>query len=110
MKEPKATSSTKRSPSAYKLAKNGTTGWPIEDGVYGSLASGTPYTRDEMGHRGPNLAYKTVRLLRSARARTLSPRSLPAAGAPHALTHPAYPVGRPRPCFFAAFCFMYIGE
>ena len=102
------TSNTKRS-SNSSISKNGTTGganrgrcgWQLQQFVY--------KRRD--GARGPTLPRKQyayiyraapahVHVSRSARARTPSPRSLPAAGAPHALTQPAHPVGRPRPCFF----------
>ena len=78
----------------------GRCGWQLQQSVY--------KRRD--GARGPTLPRKQhAYIYRAAlahvciaqrRARTLSPRSLPAAGAPHALTQPAHPVGRPRPCFF----------
>ena len=76
-----------------------------EDGAAGSYSN--PYIRDEKGPVVPpclensTLTYieqrpRTYNVSRRARARTLSPRSLPAAGASHALTQLAHPVGRPR--------------
>ena len=79
--------------------KNGTTGGQkTEDGAAGSYSN--PYTRDETGPVVPPclenstltyIAQRPAHVHVSCRAcaRTLSPRSLPAAGASHALTQPA---------------------
>ena len=84
---------------AYKHHKNGTTGGKkIEDSAAGSYSN--PYTRDETGPVVPPclenstltyIAQRPAHVHVSCRAcaRTLSPRSLPAAGASHALTQPA---------------------
>ena len=104
-----STSNTKRSSNSSISKERYNWRALTEDGAAGSYSN--PYTRDETRPVAPpclensTLTYIAqrpahVHVSRRARARTPSPRSLPAAGALHALTQPAHPVGRPRPCFF----------
>ena len=93
-----STSNTKRSSNSSISKERYNWRAKTEDGAAGSYSN--PYTRDETGPVVPpclensTLTYIAQRpahphVSRRARARTLSPRSLPAAGASHALTQPA---------------------